>query len=266
MNNSWITEQVKFNVSQWDSAMENTYPETKEWNEDSYKYYNQVCEKCNFLDSVKIIDWEKYLVNDAKIIDIGSGGGWLSAYLSKFDFVKSIIALDTSKNYLYHIMPDVIKIMDGHTNKIQPIEGLFTPLLLDNGSLDMVVASAALHHADNLESVLKEIRSKLKEGGILVILNETPSGQLRYIARLSLAFAKILKNTMLFKYRTLSPEISSSGFKYDPYLGDRSYPVWFWEEAIRLSGFKLIEFIDSGLFTVKGTKNQSLKHFICKAI
>ncbi|MBU0633200.1 class I SAM-dependent methyltransferase [bacterium] len=266
MNNSWIIEQTKINVAQWDSAMENAYPEVKEWNKDPYKYYNQVCEKCNFLESVKIVDWEKYLVEDAKIIDMGSGGGWLSAYLSKFDLVKSIIALDTSKNYLYKIMPDVIKIMDGQVNKIQPIEGLFAPLLLDDGSLDMVVASAALHHADNLELVLKEIRSKLKEGGILVILNETPSGQLRYIARLLLAFAKILKNTMLLKYKRLSPEISSSGFKYDPYLGDRSYPIWFWKEAIRLSGFELIELIDSELSTVKGIKNQSLKHFVCKAI
>lgn len=266
MNNSWIVEQTKYNVSQWDTTMENVYPEVKQWNKDSHKYYNHVCEKCNFLDSVKIIDWNKYLTDESNIVDMGSGGGWLSAYLSKFESVKSIIALDTSKNYLYNIMPDVIKIMDGDASKVQPIEGLFSPLLLNNDSLDMVVASAALHHADNLESLLKEIRSKLKKGGYLIILNETPSAHWRYVARLVLAFAKIFKNTILFKYKALSPEISSSGFKYDPYLGDKSYPIWFWKKAIALSGFELVELVDSRLPTVKGMKNESLKHFICKAI
>jgi SAM-dependent methyltransferase len=266
MNNNWILEQTNFTVTQWDMSMENAYPEVKTWNKNPIKYYEHVCEKCNFLDAVKVINWNKYLVNNCRILDLGCGGGWLSGYLSKFEIVKSIISLDTSKNYLHNIMPGVVDIMQGNSAKITKIEGMFSPLLLEDNSLDLVVASAALHHADNLEFLLKEIRSKLKSEGVLMIINETPSEYFKYIIRILLSFSKILFKSITKKYNSVSQKISSTYFEYDPYLGDKMYPLWYWEKAIRLSGFEILEIIDTNLPTVKGMKQESLKHFICKAI
>lgn len=266
MNTNWISEQINFTVSQWDTSMENAYPQVKEWNKDSAKYYHQVCEECNFLDAAKLINWKNYLVDECTILDLGCGGGWLSGYLSTFEKVKSILAVDTSKNYLYNIMPGVIEIMHGDSSKITTIEGMFSPIQLEEGSLDMVVASAALHHADNLQFLLNEIRSKLKSGGMLMIINETPSAYGKYLARLAFAFSKIFLRAIFGKYTLVSPKISSAFFEYDPYLGDKMYPMWYWKEAISRAGFELVETIDSQMATLKGTRKESLKHFICKAI
>jgi ubiquinone/menaquinone biosynthesis C-methylase UbiE len=266
VDQTWIVKQSKYNVSQWDNSMELRYPETKMWNKDAHSYYQRVCEECNFYDAVRIIEWKKYLPDNAKILDLGCGGGWLSAYLSKIDCVQSIYSLDSSENYLTNIMPEVIKIMQGSKEKITTIEGMFTPLLISDNSLDMVVASAAVHHAENLEGVLREIRNKIKLNGHLILLNETPSPYFRYLLRLCLAFSKIMVKTVMQKYESSSPKISTSGFEYDPFLGDKSYPFWYWEKALHRAGFEILEHVDSNLSTVKGMNGITLKHIICKAI
>ncbi|MCL4430961.1 MAG: hypothetical protein M1300_01410 [Epsilonproteobacteria bacterium] len=41
----------------------------------------------------------------------------------------------------------------------------------------------------------------------------------------------------------------------------------FWKKAINHTGFRFIEeSIDTKIATLKGTKKESLKHFICKAL
>ena len=266
MSINWIAEQTKYNVAQWDTSMEKIYPEVKEWNKDPKKYYRRVCEECNFYDSVKLINWDNYLTENSQILDLGCGGGWLAAYLSKKISVGKIYAVDTSENYLYNIFPGIMEIMQGNSIKIIPIQGMFSPLLVENESLDMVVASAAIHHAENLEFLLKEIKTKLKKGGYLILLNETPSSSIRYLARLCLAFSKIFFKTLFQKYEVISPRISASGFEYDAHLGDKSYPLWYWEKALSNAGFEMIEYIETNLPTVKGTKQTTLNHMICKVI
>jgi SAM-dependent methyltransferase len=162
------------------------------------------------------------------------------------------------------MMPKILKIMGAKDKKIIPVEGLFTPILLDDASLDIVVASSALHHADNLELVLKEIRRVLKKEGVLIILNETPGTATRHIFRVVKAFIKVLKNLTLKNYLAASPTISSGGYMYDSNLGDRAYPIWYWEAAIKRAGLSLVEKVDTGLPTVKNTISPSLVHLVCK--
>lgn len=108
--------------------------------------------------------------------------GWLTGYLSKLESVSTVYALDSSKYFLLKMMPKIVMLMGGgRQEKIVPIEGLFTPLMFEDGALDVVVASSVLHHADSLEAVLREIKRVLKEDGLLVILNETPSSGMRHV-------------------------------------------------------------------------------------
>lgn len=266
MNKTWIYEQTEFNVLQWDKSMETHYPESGKWLRNPDDYFVRLCQECNYLDAVKRIDWNSYLGKDAQVLDMGCGGGWLAAFLSTFESVGTLYALDSSRRFLSDLMPHVIKKMGGRPEKIVPIEGLFTPLLFEDGSLDVVAASSALHHADSLEGVLKEARRVLKKGGMLFILNESPRSWLRYVAWLTVAFARILKKVIACKYESASPAISACGFLYDPYLGDKSYPLWYWKEAIKRSGFSLIEVANTGLPTVKGSQGAALTHFVCKAV
>jgi len=265
MNKLWIHEQTAFNVRQWDNAKETYYPESSKYLRNPHEYVRLFCQECNNFEAAKLINWSKYLEKSSQILDIGCGGGWLAGYLSTFESVNTIYALDSCKRLLAELVPNVAKLMRGNPEKIIPIEGLFTPLLLKDGSLDAVIAASSLHHADNLENVLTEIRRALKKGGVLFIINETPRSGLRYLLSITWAFAKIVKKVVVRNYESSSPFISASGYLYDPYLGDKSYPLWYWKEALRRSGFSIIEVMNTGLPTVKGKRGASLTHFICKA-
>ena len=64
----------------------------------------------------------------------------------------------------------------------------------------------------------------------------------------------------------MSPAVSSSGYLYDPKLGDRDYPRWYWERALAVSGFSIESVMDTGLPTLKGRKGRPLIHFICRGV
>jgi hypothetical protein len=74
-----------------------------------------------------------------------------------------------------------------------------------------------------------------------------------------------MKKVIARNYESASPAISACGYLYDPCLGDKSYPLWYWKEAIGRAGFSIAEIMSTGLPTVKGTPGASLTHFICKA-
>lgn len=266
MNEKWIYEQTDLNVAQFDKAMELHYPESAIYINDPQKHIDRLCVECNYLVAVKMVDWPRYLTKHSSILDVGCGGGWLTAYLTRSELVNTIYALDSSKHYLYKIMPRVVELMKGAWGKVITIEGFFTPLLIQDGLLDSVVASSALHHADNLEAVLKEIRRVLKKDGVLFILNETPLSAGSYIWTVVKWLIKLVPKLLFRTYRPSSPSLSVSSFLYDEKLGDRIYPLWFWLEAIKRSGFVLLEIMDTGLPTVKNTKGPPLTHFICKAV
>jgi len=265
MIKNWIHEQVDRNIAQFDKAMETHYPESRSYVRDPVAHLSRLCDQCNYLEAVKVVDWQKYLGQGSAVLDLGCGGGWLSGYLSTFDSVRTIYALDSSKHYLSEMMPRVVELMGGRPEKVQPIEGLFSPLLFPDGHLDVVVAASALHHADNLESALKEIRRVVKKDGWLLLLNEAPTSRFGHVYLIAKSTLKTLIRSTLQMYKPVSQAVSSSGFLSNPLLGDREYPTWYWEEALKRSGFELVQHIDSGLPAIKGGRGPSLEHFVCKA-
>jgi ubiquinone/menaquinone biosynthesis C-methylase UbiE len=244
--------------------MEKYYPESAQYVSDPQQFYKRIAEQTNYLDAIKLVDWNKYLEKDATILDLGGGIGWLSAFLSRFENVSKIYLLDSSRHFLQNMVPSIVSIMSGKIDKIVTIEALFSPLFFEEKSLDMVVICSTLHHADNIASLLLEIKRVLKDDGVLLILNETPASYLSYAFSMVKQFLKIITNTLACRYKSVSPTISSSGFLYDPRLYDKSYPLWYWKKAIDSAGFSSVSVIDTGLATVKDDKNGvSLKHFIC---
>lgn len=261
---NWLTEQVSINTEQWDRSLVTFYPEAKKWMCDPISYSNHLTVTCNYLNAVKLIDWDNYLNDNSTILDIGCGGGWLTAYLSNKSKIKKIIALDSSENYLQNFLPKVVSHLNGNLSKVETIQALFTPVLLDANSVDMIVISSALHHADNINFVLSEFERVLKPGGYLIILNETPNQNFKYLYHISSAFLKILYKSLFKKHERFSQKISLMGFLYDPYLGDVDFPIWYWEKSIKEAKFQLVQVLDTKLQTVVKTKGRSLKHFICK--
>jgi SAM-dependent methyltransferase len=263
---NWISEQTRRGVAQFDRAMMERYPESKASVESAREYLDTVGKTCNYIAACELVSWENYLPAKAKVLDLGCGGGWLSAILSRHDSVETLYALDSSRHFLHNMVPQVMTLMDGDQSKLVPIEGFFQPLLFADEHVDVVVVSSALHHAESLEPVLKEIRRVLKPGGQLFVLNETPWPGWRHWISVMAAAARILRDLFIQRYRVVSPAISASGYLYDPSLGDRDYPRWYWEKALRAAGFDLQSVIDTGLPTVKGSKGRSLIHYVCTAV
>jgi ubiquinone/menaquinone biosynthesis C-methylase UbiE len=263
MNQNWLFEQTKYNVSQWDLTMEYFHPESSKYLRNPNDYVNRLCYECNYLDAVKTLDWGKLLKPQTVALDLACGGGWLTAYLSSFEQIKLIFALDSSNRFLNELVLPTVKILNGNPSKVNLIEGLFTPLLFEDSTLDLVVSSSSLHHAESLEGVLKEIKRVLKKDGLLIILNETPYSNTRHILSSVRTFFRIIKKLVLKKYVNSSASISACGHLYDPNLGDKNYPTWYWLKALNNAGFESIEIQNSKLPTVKRTKMPGLTHFIC---
>ncbi|WP_295127422.1 class I SAM-dependent methyltransferase [uncultured Chitinophaga sp.] len=264
MNQNWIVKQALANVEQWDSSLTSYYPDTQRWMNDPEAYLQRLVVECNYLNAVKQLDWTKYLNPGSTVLDMGCGGGWLSAYLSAMPQVEKVVSIDSSQNYLDNFLPAVVQKLNGDISKIETIQGFFSPLMYADKSLDVLVISSALHHADNIASTMKEYERVLKPGGWLIILNETPASGARYIFSVSKVFTTILLDTVTQKYRSSVKKISAGGFLYDPYLGDVDYPVWYWKKAISDAGFKLEKIHLTGLATVVGKKGRELTHFICR--
>lgn len=265
-SDSWIVAQALYGVSQFDQAMMDAYPDSQASLQGAREYIGTIGDVCNYIAAVEQVEWERYFPQGAKVLDIGCGGGWLTAMLSRLDSVKVIYPLDSSKHFLNKLLPQVVELMHGCPEKVSVIEGLFEPLFFDDGTLDVVVASSALHHADNLESVLREIRRSMKPGGLLFILNETPWPGYRHLVSVCVAAVRIALNLLRERYQASSPSISSSGYLYDPKLGDRDYPLWYWNKALAAAGFSVESVVNTGLPTVKGSSGRSLTHFVCRAV
>lgn len=261
---SWIQRQANLGIAQFDMAMMEAHPLRTEYLATAREYIDTIGVQCNYMNATKKINWNLYLLPQSIMMDFGYGGGWLAAYLSKFVSVQKIFALDSSKYFLSELLPTVVNGMDGDLSKIEVIEALFTPLLFEDRVLDLVVASSAVHHADNLEIALKEISRVLKPGGRLILLNETPRGGFRYFISAVMASLRTLSNIARVRYFSNSPALSASCFLYDPKLGDRDYPMWYWKKAIELSGFDIEEIINTRLPTIVGGPGRPLIHFICR--
>jgi len=112
------------------------------------------------------------LVFHGRVLEIGAGGGWLSAEISKLPRVVEITTTDFSPKLLKEQAPRVFKLLKAHTAKITRTPGDFHALDFPKNHFDFVVGSAVLHHATNMVQVLREVKRVLKPGGRFVAIRE----------------------------------------------------------------------------------------------
>ena len=263
---NWISKQMNRISSDWGDNVKKFYSSDYSTWSNPQEHVKALKDDGNYYDAVIYLDWDKItsLNPNLKVLDLGAGTGWLSAFLSQYNNIANIDVLDSDEKNLNLMLPEVVRIMGGNISKINPILGLFQPLLVEDGHYDLIVASSALHHAENLFSLMRELRRVLRKGGKLYVLNETPYPFIKY-------FIMLLKTNLFILFKTLSKKIAefeqaiSAGYiLYDPYLGDRTYANYQWINAIKQAGFQC-EMIPTPFFPYKKRKNQGnkIKHFIC---
>ena len=186
------------------------------------------------------MEWGRFLKHDAarfipyltrqcklefrgRILEIGAGGGWLSAELSKVPQVVEVITTDISPKLLKEHAPKVFQVLKANRSKITRIPGDFHQLDFPPNYFDYVVCSAVLAHAVNMVQVLREAKRVLKPGGRLVAIREPVWPLVKSKTRVRKKSGAAAQYTLshyreLFRQASLPLEIKpvnlARGFKY----------------------------------------------------
>jgi SAM-dependent methyltransferase len=157
-----------------------------------------------------------------RILEIGAGGAWLTAELSKLPKVVEIIASDFSPKLLQEQAPRVFKALNANTAKITRMPGDFHQLDFPANYFDFVVSSAVLHQAANIVQVLRETKRVLKPGGQFISIRE-PVWPLVKIKSRAKIIAKLVATGVNDRFYSLSD--------YKEFFKQASMPC----EAVRVS-------------------------------
>jgi ubiquinone/menaquinone biosynthesis C-methylase UbiE len=107
-----------------------------------------------------------------RVLEIGAGGAWLSAEISKLPKVVEVVTTDYSPKLLQEHAPKVFKLLKAHGGKITRTPGDFHQFDFPSNHFDFVVGSGVLQHATNVVQVLREAKRVLKPGGRFVAIRE----------------------------------------------------------------------------------------------
>ena len=138
-----------------------------------------------------------------RVLEIGAGGAWLSAELSKLPKVVEVITTDFSPKLLQEQAPKVFKALNANTAKITRMPADYHQLDFPANYFDYVVSSAVLHQASNIVQVLREAKRVLKPGGQFISIRE-PVWPLVKIKSRAKIMAKLLATGINERFYTLS--------------------------------------------------------------
>lgn len=106
------------------------------------------------------------------VIELGAGTCWFSAHLSRLPTVSHVIAIERDPERINLAQEYFLKFFQAASEKITILESDFHNLPFSDCSIDFIVTDAALHHSDNLPTLLRETYRVLKDKGLLVAIRE----------------------------------------------------------------------------------------------
>lgn len=154
---------------------------------------------------------------DAKLLELGAGTSATSLDLIRLFPFASATCCDISEARMRALAAGAAHEVGGDLAKLHFVElDMGEPLPFEDGSFDLIVFDAALHHTTNMWRTLSECRRALAPGGALVALRE------QYLARLTSGYA--LRRILA------SPEVRA-GVSENAYLRQQ------YEYYLRVHGF-----------------------------
>lgn len=125
-------------------------------------------------------------------VELGAGTCAMSLHLSRLPALKRMVCMDISASKMSSLAPRTAKAMPGCApEKLEYLGGSFNePLPFADGSIDLMLFDASLHHASSPWDLLAECRRVLKDDGLLVAQRE------QYLGLLSSSFVlrRLLKS------------------------------------------------------------------------
>jgi SAM-dependent methyltransferase len=234
--------------------------------------YGHLTANSHHVDAATGFRWNDVLPENAAVLDLACGGGWLTGLLTRNPRVGRVVAWDSSMTFLRSVLPETVALVGGDMSKVERICGEFTPLLLPDDSVDLVVLASAFHHCPDPDTLLAEFTRVLKSGGAAVLLNELPYGvgsMIRWIATTGMAAAVNAATTRV----TLDKpgHLGAHHILYDEALGDRALTRSQWQRLFAKHAFR-VESVDSGLpsykahFRPRRRFEPNLTHFILRPL
>jgi ubiquinone/menaquinone biosynthesis C-methylase UbiE len=239
-----MTKPVHIRDARVEQARRDDWSGAASWGEPDAIWEHVRC-NTNLVPAIERLDWPMLCPVRSTVLDLGCGSGWLSAVLSKQPNVERVIAWDSSPHLLNDALPRVFELIGGETSKLEAVCGGFTPLLLDDQSIDVVVMSSAFHHAPDPDTLLEELRRTLVPQGMVALLNETPWHPLGMLGFATRMYAVAVANLLGGQFRR-GGHLGAEHALYDDALGDRAYTLRTWRRMIARAGFS-VEIIDTGM-------------------
>jgi SAM-dependent methyltransferase len=156
---------------------------SKEWwiadgTEEEYARLRSYLDDTGLMDDYRIAEGHIAQIpgSSLAVADLAAGIGWTSSLISRLSNVGSVHAVDISRHRLELLFPQAIRMFGGVPAKLKRHLGSFYELGFTNASMDVVMLSAAFHHAANPLRLLSEVDRVLKPGGYLVLIGENVIG------------------------------------------------------------------------------------------
>jgi ubiquinone/menaquinone biosynthesis C-methylase UbiE len=151
-----------------------------------------------------------------RILEIGAGGCWLSAEISKLPKAVEVVATDFSPKLLKEKAPRILKLLEAQAAKITRTPADFHQLGFPKNHFDFVVSSGVLQNSVNIVQVLREAKRVLKPGGQFIAIRE-PVWPLVKLKSRSKMVAKLVATGVNDRFYTLAD--------YKEFFKQASFPL-----------------------------------------
>jgi SAM-dependent methyltransferase len=236
---AWLDEpglHSTYSAQSWNDLKEE---QSKEWwiadgTEPEFRRLQAYLDQSGQMEDYRIA--ESYLAGlpaaDLTVADLAAGIGWTSSLISRLPNVETVHAVDISQHRLELLFPQAMRMFGGAPAKVRRHLGSFYQLGFEAGSIDVVLMSAAFHHASNPLRLLGEIDRVLKPGGHLVLIGENVIGTVA-------ALRRVLK--LLLTERRLCTNFFEL-FPPDDVWGDHYYRISDYHMFLQLAGYRVVRF------------------------